>query len=147
MTAETTTGDKPGSFSGPIKIVEVPGEGKWRLLEALSYTALDGVVYTAPTGFETDFASVPRFLWSIYPPDGPGYRKSAVIHDYLYAHAELFVPGDDHGHISRGSADDVFYEAMTTEGFRPSGRRVVWLGVRTGGWLPWRRYRQAQEGV
>lgn len=36
-----------------------------------------------PEGFITDFASIPRFLWSIYPPTGR-YQEAAVIHDWLY---------------------------------------------------------------
>lgn len=36
-----------------------------------------------PTGFVTDFASIPRIFWSALPPDGP-YTYAAIIHDYLY---------------------------------------------------------------
>lgn len=38
---------------------------------------------TAPRGFVTDFASVPRVFWSIFRPDG-NYAYAAAIHDYLY---------------------------------------------------------------
>src|SRR5688500_10887432 len=34
-------------------------------------------------GFDTDYASVPRIFWPIYPPDGE-YTEGAVVHDYLY---------------------------------------------------------------
>ena len=33
-------------------------------------------------GFATDMASVPRPLWSFFPPQGL-YNRAAVIHDYL----------------------------------------------------------------
>src|SRR5262249_37503862 len=36
-----------------------------------------------PSGFVTDFASVPRAFWSFLPPDGE-YAYAAVLHDYLY---------------------------------------------------------------
>ena len=38
---------------------------------------------TVPTGFVTDFASVPRVFWSLLPPDGL-YTYPAIVHDYMY---------------------------------------------------------------
>jgi len=57
----------------------------------------------APKGFKTDFASVPRIFWRIFPPWGV-YSPAAVIHDYLYRY----------GSVSRKAADDIFLEIMTT---------------------------------
>jgi hypothetical protein len=37
---------------------------------------------TVPMGYKTDFASIPKILWSILPPHGK-YERAAVIHDYL----------------------------------------------------------------
>lgn len=34
-------------------------------------------------GYECDLASIPRFAWGIYPPDG-NYRYIAIVHDILY---------------------------------------------------------------
>lgn len=36
-----------------------------------------------PAGFRSNFASVPRFLWPIFPPHGRMALPS-VVHDYLY---------------------------------------------------------------
>jgi hypothetical protein len=36
-----------------------------------------------PTGFVTDFASIPRVFWSALRPDGL-YTYAAIVHDYLY---------------------------------------------------------------
>lgn len=38
---------------------------------------------TIPKGFVTNFASTPRFLWSIFPPRGR-YSRAAILHDFLY---------------------------------------------------------------
>jgi hypothetical protein len=38
---------------------------------------------TAPRGFVSDLASIPRKFWSLLPPDGE-YAYAAIIHDYLY---------------------------------------------------------------
>lgn len=54
-----------------------------------------------PAGSITDLTSVPRLLWTIFPPIGK-YAKAAIIHDYLY----------DQALYSKAIADSVFYEAM-----------------------------------
>lgn len=54
-----------------------------------------------PTGFMTDFASIPRPLWAILPRWGK-YGNAAVIHDYCYW--EQSRP--------RKEADLIFREAM-----------------------------------
>lgn len=85
---------------------------------------------TVPRGFETDLASIPRFLWPIFPPLGP-WNKAAVLHDFLYS-----IPG-----CSSFLADSLFREAMASLGV-PIWRRVVMyyavrlysvLGFRGGG--------------
>lgn len=57
------------------------------LIRELSWTATGPSenlkVVTAPTGFVTDFASVPRPFWALLPPDDE-YVTAAVIHDWLY---------------------------------------------------------------
>ena len=36
-----------------------------------------------PAGYRTDFASVPRWLWSFIPPHGK-MANASVVHDYAY---------------------------------------------------------------
>lgn len=110
--------------------------------EPLIYESADGTIYSVPVGFETDGASVPRFLWWLYPPFGDDYEAAAVLHDFLYAYAETFLD------MTRAKADALMNEAMAAEWFRDSGRRVVYRGVRIGGWKAWRDHRrEASEGV
>lgn len=83
-------------------------------------------------GFITDFASVPRALWAVWPPHG-GYDRAAIIHDYLYVV----------GGVDRGDADGVLNEAMDVCGVGRFTRWVIYAAVRSGGWKPWGRYREA----
>ncbi|MCJ2121802.1 DUF1353 domain-containing protein [Methylobacterium sp. J-077] len=53
------------------------------------------------SGFVTDLASVPRPLWSIFPPTGR-YAYAAIVHDYLYWEQDR----------SKSEADDVLAAAM-----------------------------------
>src|SRR4051812_2279337 len=61
------------------------GRSLWAIHTALGYRtgkARDELI-VAPAGFVTDLASIPRIVWSVYPPDGP-WVKAAIIHDFLY---------------------------------------------------------------
>ncbi len=127
------------TFLTPL-VTEHVHAGRKRLTADLVYQAKNGRVFTVPAGFYSDGASVPRVLWSLYPPFGGQYEPAAWLHDYLYAYAEREF-GTDAGHVSRAEADGLMYEAMTALGFRWSGRQTIYYGVRSGGWLPWRRYR------
>lgn len=104
----------------------------WRLVTAFDYKPKYGAVITVPANFHTDFASVPRMLWVWLPPTGQ-YGKAAVIHDFLYTSP---------ARRTRAECDALFVEAMTDLGVAPLRRKVMWLGVRLGGWFPWRRYRK-----
>lgn len=59
----------------------LPEANRWRLLMPLVTPEI-----TIPAGFETDGATVPRFLWSLFPPT---YRffTAAIVHDYMYEQA------------------------------------------------------------
>jgi hypothetical protein len=60
---------------------------------------------TFPKGFKTDWASVPRIVWAVYPPEGR-YSAAAVLHDRLYTMGE----------IERDRCDEAFYIAMRESG-------------------------------
>lgn len=134
-----------GKFLTPLVTRHIAPERK-SLEQDLVYEGANKTIYTAPAGFFSDGASVPRLLWALYPPFGEAYEPAAWLHDYLYCYAEN-VYGTDKGNIlSRAEADGLFYEAMETCCFRRTGRETVYRAVRLGGWKPWRRYRaEARE--
>lgn len=41
------------------------------------------VLFIIPRGYPTDFASVPRIAWSIFPPHGL-MANASILHDYMY---------------------------------------------------------------
>lgn len=81
-----------------------------------------------PFGFSTDFASVPRILWNLFPPDG-SYTPAAVVHDWLYRKTVL----------PRSLCDAVFLEAMKVCGTPWHERTIMWLAVRLCGWAARKR--------
>jgi len=95
------------------------GRAEWRLREDLIYQSeLVGLIIV-PSGYETDFASVPR-LPLVYWLTGDTAHASAVVHDYL---CSVWYPGDS---ISWRGAANVFEEAMKCEGV-PTWRRWLML--------------------
>lgn len=101
------------------------GNYRFRLAEPFEYHVGEypsEEVITVPVGFETDFASVPRLLWSILPPHGK-WAKAAIVHDYLYVNAIC----------SKAYADGVFYEAMGVLGVPQMKRKAMYLAVRLFG--------------
>lgn len=74
-----------------------------------------------PEGLETDLASTPNVVWSLFPSNGV-YDQMAVLHDYLY----------QEGLVSRILCDVIFYEAM---GVPLKGQPVI------PEWRRWSMYR------
>jgi len=92
---------------------------------AFGYDA-DITIVTVPVGFRTDFASVPRLLWSIIPPIGT-YSGAAVIHDYLYTQHPA----------GRKWCDAVFDCLMKEDGVGWIERKIMWVAVRIFGRKPY----------
>jgi hypothetical protein len=119
------------------------GRSLWALQRPLAYEAGPARdLITVPAGFVTDLASIPRLVWTFYPPDGP-WVKAAIVHDFLYYTRGDGLWGKVRGlartkPYSRAESDSIFAEAMQDRGVRPWGRFVLWIAVRLGGWLGWK---------
>jgi hypothetical protein len=105
--------------------------GEWTTTEDWCTPAIDGVAVYIRAGMRTDGASIPRIAWRLVghpfqiPLLGP-----ALGHDALYA-AEL---------VSREEADRWFLEAMRRAGIGWVKRNTIWLAVRAGGGVSWRKH-------
>jgi hypothetical protein len=93
-----------------------------------------GIVIEVPVGFVTDYASIPRALWSLYSPHDQ-YSRAAVVHDYLYW-SQL---------CSRTQADNLFMIAMRESEVAETTRNNVYAGVRTLGEPSWERNRRERD--
>lgn len=47
---------------------------------------VDGERIVVPAGYVSDWASIPRPLWWIWPPTYGPARHGAWVHDYIYSH-------------------------------------------------------------
>lgn len=132
------------SFREPLD-VRVRDDGKhYEVLDTFTYY-LDSnkeALLKVEKGFITDFASVPRVFWSIYPPFGR-YTKCAVLHDRLcvaFLNKELWnnvaVDKDklpvalQNRFVRRYEADKLFLESMKAIKVNAFTRFVLYASVR-----------------
>lgn len=144
--------DRFGRFAGKLVLVLLDnkdgpslraGRSLWAVQRALEYQVGDdpNELIVVPPGFVTDLASVPRAVWSFYPPDGP-WAKAAIIHDFLYTtkgtgkwNAHVGITRADP--YTRQEADGVLREAMADRKVGKWEQSVIWASVRLGGAGGW----------
>lgn len=94
---------------------------------------------TAPKGFQTDFASIPRAFWAIIPPMGL-HSGAAIIHDYLYVHHSYVDPRTGTVHdVTRKEADVLFLMLMLYSGVSTLRAWTMYRAVRLFGKKAWNR--------
>ena len=113
-----------------ILVVSPLANGKsWYLREKFSYdvgTEGSGDTVNVPVGFITDFTSVPRPFWIIFPRWGR-YGNAAIIHDFLYW---------EHSR-SKKQSDEIFLEAMIVLDVGWFTRTALHQAVARFGHLSW----------
>lgn len=118
-------------LTGPLQVEILPNGISARLVRPFKVKTKSGGVIEVPEGFETDFASVPRFFWRIVPPWGK-YSPAAVVHDYLYSTGEA----------PRDIIDQIFLDLMGELGVKGWKREAMYWAVRTfGGWA-WKKHQE-----
>lgn len=136
-------------FLAPLRIEEIDGDDRrWKLLERCIYhlTEPGGPEWVrVDEGFVTDFGSIPRLLWWVrgLSPFGR-LRRAYVVHDKLYQHP-FVKSGQGTRRVTRKEADRILLEGCHVLGASWLNRRLIYRGVRLGGWLTWWRYRQAER--
>lgn len=123
------------SFTQALVCKQV-GAREWEVTDGFDYEvgALgSGWVIHVPKGFRTDGASVPRFLWIVWPPFGGWWNQAATLHDLLYR--------TKFKDLERAVADVLLFDAMKALKVGFLSRVCIYLGVRAGGWRTYRKYR------
>jgi len=130
----------PPSFPLPPRILWF-GPSRGLFMEPFAFLSPSLGRIEIEAGFDTDFASVPRGLWNLFPKDGE-YSPAAWIHDWLYWYQEL-----NGKPVERAQADAVFLEGMEALGVGWVTRSVMYRAVRMGGGGPWARERSKRLGL
>lgn len=114
-------------FKGKLIVMPITDDWRrWKIMQSITYED-DKYRIIVPSGFITDFASVPKIFWNIVPPVGK-YAPAAVVHDWLYSTKKL----------SRKEADKIFLRAMKELGVSLWKRYIMYFAVRAFGWSHWK---------
>jgi len=117
-------------FTEPLVVTPLPDGKTWIILNDFGYEIGEedsGNIINVPIGTYTDFASIPRALWAVFPRWGK-YGNAAVIHDWMYWDQSR----------SRKEADDIFLEGMEVLKVPKWKRRAIFSAVRTFGRMAWK---------
>ena len=127
-------------FTEPLVVTPLPDGKTWIILNDFAYEIGEegsGNVINVPIGTYTDFASIPRTLWAVFPRWGK-YGNAAVIHDWMYWDQSR----------SRKEADDIFLEGMEVLEVPTWKRRAIYSAVRTFGGIAWKsNQRKKAQGL
>ena len=116
-------------FTESLVVTPLDDGRTWIILSDFGYAVgaeNSGDVIDVPVGTYTDFASIPRPLWSILPRWGR-YGNAAVIHDWLYWDQAR----------TRKQADLILLEGMQVLQVSAWQRAAIYWAVRAFGWLAW----------
>lgn len=118
-------------FLTPLIIKKV-GSQLWELHEDLIFKSdkYPGL-FIAPKGFVTNFASIPRIFWTIYPPVG-NYDAAAVIHDGGYSHILTTKDGIKINTVKH-VIDNIFYECLRVCKVNRFNAKLMYMLVRRFG--------------
>lgn len=111
------------------------GRRIYELSAPLKFVACDRPEYvnivSVPRGFKTDLATIPAFLWWIYPPDGP-WKNAAIVHDFLCG--QRFNGTPTIPEVDRHHADSMLRVAMgMIRDVRPGSKIAFYWAVRIYG--------------
>jgi hypothetical protein len=100
------------SFTQPLTVTKISSQ-KWKVERSFEFylDTKDGPKVHIPIGYETDFASVPRMFWGLFPPATGNYVQAAVIHDYLTEGGPIYEGGVPRT-VSFTESNDIFLQAM-----------------------------------
>lgn len=134
----------------PIRVEPIwPKYNTWEVFDTFEYRlgSPDGLEYVRiEKGFITDFASIPRPLWWLWPPSQGPYLAAALVHDCLYKTG--YVLNRETGEkrfIERDEADWIMKEIMEVCETPLLTKRGIYRGVRVGGWRAWAKHRRSDD--
>ena len=124
-------------FTHTLLVSPVPDGKRWVIKSDFGYDVGEegsGETINVPVGFITDFASVPRLLWWLFPKWGK-YGNAAIIHDYLYWQQKY----------TRKRADEIFLEGMGVLNVNKYVKCALYYAVRWFGCCAWASNKKAKE--
>ena len=122
--------------------VLIEPDGRYRLTAQMVYRGRDDT-FTVPAGFQTDLASIPRYMTWLVPVAGVQDR-AAIVHDWLcgslaFAYSHNKASGSTVARAvpvaSAVDTDGIFRRILRELGVGAVRRWLMWTGVRWGALL------------
>lgn len=116
-----------GRFEGEVvvRFILEAGDDRTMILEQpFKYVDQNGKSWNVPKGTAINGASIPRALWTAYPPFVGDYRIASVVHDHFCA--ELVV--DENSHDWR-EVQRMFYNACRCAEMDPATAKGFYAAV------------------
>ncbi|CAB4149030.1 Campylobacter phage CGC-2007, Cje0229 [uncultured Caudovirales phage] len=85
--------------------------------------SINHITIIIPQDYQTDLASIPRWLWPFVAPTNSSFIAPSILHDYLYS-----CKG-----YTRREADDIFYRALIKNEVNMLRAYEMYLAVRIFG--------------
>ena len=118
------------SYESAPRLEPITGTDSWRVVAPWK-VEVKGEYFVIPAGFDTDGASIPRFLWRICGhPLTTTRMPVAIYHDAVYR--GLFR------NITRAYADANYRDGLVAMGWPKWKAAVEWAALRTFGWINWK---------
>jgi hypothetical protein len=124
------------------------GEELWTFHQAVVFSDDAGALWRTANTFVSDGASIPPplrvLLGNSFRTD---YIRPAGLHDYFYrTWAELLGGTGEAARTARLRVDRMFRDALIEDGVHPVKAWLIYSGVRSGGWVAWKRHAARKEG-
>ncbi len=107
------------------------------LLSNLHFLDIDGTVYRAPKGADTDGGSTPRIVWLVpgFEPTGKHW-KCWILHDSGYRNTlQIFKNGTwVKANLTQKECDQLLDRAIKSTGTNKASRLAVYGTLRVAGW-------------
>ena len=117
-------------FTENTAISPLPKKNRWITIEPLhfyTYVMWSKQDILVPQWFEFDGASVPRLLWSLFPPIEPRTINAACVHDYLYTTKQYTL----------WQTDLIFLEALEALEMKFWRRWLMFIWLKLWSWFTW----------
>ena len=121
-------------FSAIIQLRKIQGglSKKWVTTNCVTYIdPLRLILVQINKGFKTNKASIPFILWWWLPPSN-AWDDIFILHDKMYS-SECDIP--------RKKCDKCMLRLLRNNGMGKSMRKKVYAGVRTFGWMFYRKHK------
>lgn len=116
-----------------------PRSTKIQLVNRFAVTVKDPIesvdtVLVVPSGYISDWSSIPAFFWRVFPPNYSESRHASILHDYIYSHLYLY--------FTKSFADRLLRDCMRHDGAGKLASTAFYLAVNVGGRGGWTECRK-----